>query len=178
MIKYCSKCGKPTISVTPDGDDRLRDICSVCKTVHYENPKVVVGCIARWGEKILMCRRAIEPRYGRWTLPAGFLEIGETVAEGAQRETLEEACARATHLEPYALYNLTFVGQVYIMFLARLADTDFGPGPESLSVRLFREEVIPWDDIAFKVVEKTLKKYFRDRKTGEFGFTMEDISPS
>lgn len=164
--------------MAPNGDDRLRDVCSVCKTIHYENPKVVVGCIPQWEDKILMCQRAIEPRYGKWTLPAGFLEIGETVIEGAKRETLEEANARVNSLVPYALYNLAFIGQIYIMFIAQLSDPVFKPGYESLSVGLFKEHEIPWDDIAFKVVEKTLYKYFKDRKKGEFPFSMGDIQPS
>lgn len=177
MITYCSNCGNPTVTITPPGDDRQRQVCRNCDIIHYENPKVVVGCIPQWEEKILLCRRSIEPRYGRWTLPAGFLEIGETVAEGARRETIEEACARVDNLVAYALYNLSFIGQVYIMFLARLIDTDFKPGHESLSVELFNENDIPWDNLAFPVVEKTLKKYFKDRKIGTFPFFMGDISP-
>lgn len=178
MIKYCNNCGKPTIPMAPNGDDRLRDVCSVCKTIHYENPKVVVGCVPRWEDKVLLCRRAIEPRYGKWTLPAGFLEIGETVAEGAKRETYEEARARVIKLVPYTLYNLAFIGQIYIMFLAQLADTHFKAGHESLSVALFTENEIPWENIAFEAVKKTLKKYFTDRKRGEFPFSMGDIQPS
>jgi ADP-ribose pyrophosphatase YjhB (NUDIX family) len=178
MTSYCSNCGKPTVTVTPLGDDRLRQVCPSCKTIHYENPKVVVGCIPQWEEKILLCRRAIEPRYGKWTIPAGFLEIGETVAEGAKRETLEEACARVDDLVAYALYNLSFIGQIYIMFRGRLVDNDYKPGHESLSVDLFNENEIPWDDLAFPVVEKTLKKYFTDRKTGKFNFFIGDISRS
>jgi ADP-ribose pyrophosphatase YjhB (NUDIX family) len=177
MITYCSNCGNPTVTIKPPGDDRLRQVCRNCDIIHYENPKVVVGCIPQWEEKILLCRRSIEPRYGRWTLPAGFLEIGETVAEGARRETIEEACARVDDLVAYALYNLSFIGQIYIMFLARLIDTDFKPGHESLSVELFNENDIPWDNLAFPVVEKTLKKYFKDRKIGKFPFFMGDISP-
>jgi ADP-ribose pyrophosphatase YjhB (NUDIX family) len=177
MITYCSNCGNPTVTIKPPGDDRLRQVCRNCDIIHYENPKVVVGCIPQWEEKILLCRRSIEPRYGRWTLPAGFLEIGETVAEGARRETIEEACARVDDLVAYALYNLSFIGQIYIMFLARLIDTDFKPGHESLSVELFNENDIPWDNLAFPVVEKTLKKYFKDRKIGNFPFFMGDISP-
>ncbi len=178
MITYCSNCGKATVTRIPPGDDRLRQVCTFCNIVHYENPKVVVGCIPQWEEKILLCRRSIEPRYGKWTLPAGFLEIGETVAEGAVRETLEEACARVDDLVAYALYNLSFIGQIYIMFLARLIDTDFKPGHESLSVALFNENEIPWDNLAFPVVEKTLTKYFKDRKIGKFPFFMGDLSPS
>jgi ADP-ribose pyrophosphatase YjhB (NUDIX family) len=175
MIRYCNTCGNPTSTTTPPGDDRLRQVCHVCDTVHYENPKVVVGCIPQWEEKILLCLRAIEPRYGKWTLPAGFLEIGETVAEGAKRETLEEASARVDDLIPYALFNLSFIGQIYIMFRARLVDTYYKPGSESLSVALFSQDEIPWNDLAFPVVEKTLKKYFTDRKIGKFPFFIEDI---
>lgn len=178
MMYFCSKCGKPTVTEKPDGDDRPRQVCRFCNTVHYENPKMVVGCIPQWEEKILLCRRAIEPRYGKWTLPAGFLEMGETVAEGARRETLEEACARVDDLVAYALYNLSFISQVYIMFRGRLLDTDYQPGNESLTVELFRENEIPWIDLAFPVVEKTLKKFFRDRKIGKFPFFMGDINPS
>jgi len=177
MITYCSNCGNPTVTIKPPGDDRLRQVCRHCDIIHYENPKVVVGCIPQWEEKILLCRRSIEPQYGRWTIPAGFLEIGETVAEGARRETIEEACARVDDLVAYALYNLSFIGQIYIMFLARLIDTDFKPGHESLSVELFNENEIPWDNLAFPVVAKTLKKYFKDRKIGNFPFFMGDISP-
>ncbi len=178
MTNYCSSCGKPTVIVTPLGDDRLRQVCPSCNTIHYENPKVVVGCIPQWKDKILLCRRAIEPRYAKWTLPAGFLEIGETVAEGAKRETLEEACAGVDDLVAYALYNLSFIGQIYIMFRGRLINNDYKPGHESLSVDLFNENEIPWDDLAFPVVEKTLKKYFTSRKTGEFNFFIGDISRS
>jgi len=178
MIVYCSNCGKPTVTIKPPGDDRLRQVCPACKIIHYENPKVVVGCIPEWEEKILLCRRAIEPRYGKWTLPAGFLEIGETVAQGAMREAFEEACARVDDLVAYALYNLSFIGQVYIMFRGRLIDGSYQPGHESLSVKLFSEDQIPWDNLAFTVVEKTLKKYFKDRKIGKFTFFTGDIDPS
>jgi ADP-ribose pyrophosphatase YjhB (NUDIX family) len=163
--------------MVPDHDDRLRDVCLSCGIIHYENPKVVVGAIPEWDGKILLCRRAIEPRYGKWTLPAGFLENGETVADGAIRETIEEAGARLKNVEPYALYNIAYIGQVYIMFRACLADLDFSPGEESLSVALYSEEDIPWHEIAFPVVDKTLKNYFRDRKNGEFTFFMDDIHP-
>jgi ADP-ribose pyrophosphatase YjhB (NUDIX family) len=178
MIKYCNNCGNPTTTIRPQGDDRLRQMCHACHTIHYENPKVVVGCIPEWKEKILLCLRAIEPRYGKWTLPAGFLEIGETVAEGAKRETLEEASARVDDLIAYALYNLSFIGQIYIMFRARLVDINFKPGHESLSVALFKEDEIPWNDLAFPVVENTLKRYFMDRKIGKFSFFIEDITRS
>ena len=162
----------------PSGDDRLRFVCDRCEIVHYENPKVVVGCIPVWEDKILLCRRAIEPCYGEWTLPAGFLENGETVAAGAQRETFEEARARVEILAPYALYNICHVNQIYLMFRARLADDNFRAGSESLVVRLFAEEDIPWDEIAFRVIKETLKQYYKDRRTGRFPFYVADIVKS
>jgi ADP-ribose pyrophosphatase YjhB (NUDIX family) len=136
---------------------------------------MVVGCIPEWGDRILICRRAIQPRYGRWTLPAGYLENGETVSEGAEREALEEAGARLENLKPYALFNLTFVNQVYLMFRASLVDTNVEPGKESLQVKLVREDGVPWKDIAFPVMRETLVRYFKDREKGEFSFHLGDI---
>jgi ADP-ribose pyrophosphatase YjhB (NUDIX family) len=136
---------------------------------------MVVGCIPEWDSKILLCRRAIEPRYGKWTLPAGYLENGETVAEGAARETYEEARARLERLTPYALYNICIVNQIYFMFRARLVDRRFKPGSESLEVELFAEDEIPWEDIAFRVMQETLIQYFKDRPSGQFPFYMGEI---
>jgi ADP-ribose pyrophosphatase YjhB (NUDIX family) len=143
--------------------------------IHYQNPKMVVGCIPEAEDKILLCRRAIEPCYGKWTLPAGFLENGETVADGAKRETLEEAHARVAILAPYALYNICYVNQIYLMFRARLQDHNFHAGSESLEVKLFDENEIPWDKIAFRVIHATLLRYFGDRRTGRFSFYVDDI---
>jgi ADP-ribose pyrophosphatase YjhB (NUDIX family) len=136
---------------------------------------MVVGTIPVWGNRILFCRRAIEPRYGKWTLPAGFLENRETVEEGARRETYEEAGAKLGELEPYAVYNLTFISQVYLMFRARLLTPDFSAGYESLEVRLFEKHEVPWDDLAFPVIQKTLQHYFDDLKKGTFSFHMGHI---
>jgi ADP-ribose pyrophosphatase YjhB (NUDIX family) len=136
---------------------------------------MVVGCIAEWDQKILLCRRAIEPRHGKWTLPAGYLENGETVAEGAARETYEEARAKVEILTPYALYNICYVNQIYFMFRARLADQGFRPGSESLDVKLFAEDEIPWEDIAFRVIQETLIQYYKDRPSGQFPFYMGEI---
>jgi ADP-ribose pyrophosphatase YjhB (NUDIX family) len=136
---------------------------------------VVVGCVPLWQDKILLCRRAIEPRYGRWTLPAGYLENGETVAEGARRETREEAGAALHQLIPYGLYNICHVNQIYLMFRAQLAALSFSPGKESLEVRLFPEDEIPWQDLAFPVIEQTLARYMTDRPSGVFPFHIEDI---
>ena len=136
---------------------------------------MVVGTIPIWDNNVLLCRRAIEPRYGKWTLPAGYLENGETVAEGAIRETREEAGASIDRVQPFALFNLTFVNHIYFMFYASLTDSQVSPGEESLSVRLFPEKEIPWEEISFSVIERTLKYYFADRKKGCYSFHMDDI---
>lgn len=176
-MNFCSHCGNQLDYVVPRDDDRPRHVCPACNRIHYINPKLVVGCVADWEDRILLCKRAIEPRYGKWTLPAGFLEAGETVAEGARRETLEEAQANVEIIAPYTLLNLTFVNQVYIMFRARLIDGKFGTGSESLDVRLFEESEIPWDDLAFKTVHETLRLFFEDRAAGRFPLNMFDVSP-
>ena len=136
-----------------------------------------MGCVVEWKNKILLCQRAIEPRYGMWTAPAGFLEAGESAADGAKRETYEEATARVEIIAPYTLFNLTFINQIYLMFRARLIDGKFDIGTESLAVELFEEDEIPWDDLAFTAIHKTLRHYFDDRKTGDFRFRMGDLSP-
>ena len=174
-MKYCSQCGSRLSHRIPEGDERSRFVCDSCGTVHYENPKMVVGCIPEVEGRVLFCRRAIMPRKGKWTLPAGYLEKGETVEAGAKRETLEEAGASVEALEPFGLYNLTFISQVYLMFRGRLADGHFRAGAESLEVRLFREEEVPWDDLAFPVIRKTLEDYYQDRARGIFLFHTGDI---
>jgi ADP-ribose pyrophosphatase YjhB (NUDIX family) len=176
-MKYCSNCAAKLAFKIPSGDDRPRFLCHSCNTIHYENPKMVVGCIPEWGDRILMCRRAIEPRHGKWTVPAGYLENGETVSDGAKREAFEEARARLEKLTPYALFNLTFVNQVYLMFRGNLVDTNYQAGEESLEVQLMTEDEIPWDQIAFPVIRETLKLYFQDCETGHFSFHMGDILP-
>jgi ADP-ribose pyrophosphatase YjhB (NUDIX family) len=174
-MKYCNRCGASVILSIPAGDDRPRYTCNSCGTIHYQNPRVVVGCIPEWEDKILFCQRAIEPRYGFWTLPAGFLENGETVSEGAKRETYEEAGAVVHQLEPYGLYNICYVNQIYLMFRGGLVDLTFTPGPESLAVRLFTAEEIPWDELAFPVIGKTLTRYLQDRNHCVYPFHIEDI---
>lgn len=177
-MNYCSHCGGSVKFDVPLGDDRFRYICDACQTIYYENPKMVVGCIPEWENEILLCRRAIEPRYGMWTLPAGFLENGETVSEGAMRETYEEAGTRVEIIAPYMMLNLSFVSQIYFMFRARMLNLDYAPGKESLDVRLFKEEDIPWQDIAFSSIRETLKHYFNDRtRGGKFSFHIRDIVP-
>ena len=174
-MKYCSNCGQQVAYRTPPDDDRARFCCESCGAIHYQNPKMVVGCIPEAGDKILLCRRAIEPCYGKWTLPAGFLENGETAANGAKRETYEEARARVDIVAPYALYNICRVNQIYLMFRAQLKDHNYHAGTESLEVKLFSEFEIPWEDIAFRVINATLLQYFTDRPGGRFAFFMGNI---
>ena len=177
-MKFCSACGAPVELREPPGDNRLRHICTVCETIHYQNPNLVIGAIPEWEDgRILLCRRAIEPRHGLWTLPAGFMENGETTAEAAIRETLEEANAHISIGELYSMYNLPYINQVHLLFRSRLLDLDFSPGQESLDVRLFREEEIPWAELAFRPVRFTLEHYFADRKTGNFSFHTGDLAP-
>ncbi|TMH05362.1 MAG: NUDIX domain-containing protein [Betaproteobacteria bacterium] len=168
-MKFCSHCGSSTLRFRiPEGDALPRHVCEVCGTIHYVNPKIVVGCLPEWQDRILLCKRAIEPRLGLWTLPAGFLENGETLVAGALRETLEEANARVEIGELYTVISLPHISQVYMMFRARLLDLDFGPGTESLEVRLLREDETPWNELAFRTIGRTLRNYFLDRKLGAF----------
>jgi len=176
-MNYCSTCGARVELRVPPGDSVPRHVCTNCGTIHYENPKMVVGCIPEWENSILLCRRAIEPRIGLWTVPAGFMENGETTAEGAMRETLEEANAKVEILGLYALFNIPHINQVYMLFRARLLDLDFSAGAETLETELFEEERIPWDQIAFVTVRRTLKHYFNDRRAGEFHFHMGTVKP-
>jgi ADP-ribose pyrophosphatase YjhB (NUDIX family) len=169
VIKFCSVCGSDRIELrVPDGDALPRYICAGCGTIHYQNPKVVVGCLPQYEDQVLLCLRAIEPRQGLWTLPAGFLENGETLTVGAERETLEEANARVAVGDLYTVVSLPHIGQVYMMFRAHLVDREFGPGPESLDVRLFSEDEIPWEELAFRTIARTLRNYFVDRRLGTF----------
>jgi len=167
-MNFCSHCGEAVTLRVPEGDNLPRYVCDACGAVHYQNPKIVVGCIPEWEDRILLCKRAIEPRYGLWTLPAGFMENGETVQQGAARETLEEARAQVAVGGLYTLFNLPHISQVYMLFRARLETLDFGPGTESLEVSLMREDEIPWEQIAFPVIGESLKLYYRDRAAGRF----------
>ena len=174
-MKFCSDCGAAVSLKIPAGDSLPRYVCDACATIHYQNPKMIVGCIAEWENRILLCRRAIEPRMGLWTVPAGFMENGETTAQGASRETLEEANARVEVGPLYAMYNIPHINQVYILFRARLLDLDFSAGTESLEVKLFDEADIPWEQIAFATVRNTLTHYYTDRKAGEDRFHLGTI---
>jgi ADP-ribose pyrophosphatase YjhB (NUDIX family) len=166
-MKYCSHCGAEVELKIPPGDNLPRYICTSCTQIHYQNPKVVVGCLPVWEDKLLLCKRAIEPRYGLWTLPAGFMENGETTQQGAARETLEEAGARVEVRKLYTLFNLPHIDQIYMLFFSRLLDLDFSPGTESLEVSLFEDHQIPWNQIAFPVIKETLKRYLDDRNLEE-----------
>jgi ADP-ribose pyrophosphatase YjhB (NUDIX family) len=167
-MKFCSHCGQPNNKIIPTGDNRERYVCSICDTIHYQNPRIIAGCLPIHGEQVLLCKRAIEPRLGRWTLPAGFMENGETTEEGALRESFEEANANIDVDGLYAIYSLPQINQVHLFYRGQLSDLDFKAGPESTEVALFDEADIPWDDLAFAVVTKTLQHYFADRKTGQF----------
>ncbi|MES2562676.1 MAG: NUDIX hydrolase [Pseudomonadota bacterium] len=176
-MKFCSDCGAPVTHKIPPDDTLPRYVCDACGTIHYQNPRMIVGCIPEWEERILLCKRAIEPRLGLWTVPAGFMENRETTYQGAARETLEEANARVEMGPLYALYNIPHINQVYMLFRARLLDLDFHPGAESLETRLFDEADIPWDELAFATVRNTLRHYYDDRKKGSYGFHMGTIEP-
>lgn len=174
-MNFCSNCGQAVTYSMPPGDDRPRYLCRSCGMIHYQNPVMVVGSIPEMDGKLLLCRRAIEPCYGKWTLPAGYLENGETMSQGAEREAYEEARARIEILAPYALYNICYVNQIYLMFRARLIDNNFRPGSESMEVGLFAEDEIPWDDLAFRVIKETLRQYFKDRPSGLYPFYEGEI---
>jgi ADP-ribose pyrophosphatase YjhB (NUDIX family) len=182
-MKFCSECAHPVALAIPEGDNRPRYVCSHCDAIHYQNPKLVVGSIPVWEQdgqlKVLLCKRAIEPRYGYWTLPAGFMENAETTAEAAIRETEEEAGAHIEIGELFTLLNVAHVHQVHLFYLARLVDLDFAPGVESLEVELFAEDDIPWDDLAFPTIRTTLELFFADRvkmrEGGTYGFHSQDI---
>ena len=176
-MKFCSNCGAPVTRKVPPGDSLPRYVCDACNTIHYQNPRMVVGCIVEWDDRILLCRRAIEPRYGLWTVPAGYMENGETMHQGAIRETLEEATARVEVGPLYAIYNIPHINQVYILFRARLLEHDFRAGAETLDVNLFAERDIPWDQLAFATVRNTLTHYYTDRRAGEYKFHMGTIEP-
>jgi ADP-ribose pyrophosphatase YjhB (NUDIX family) len=176
-MNFCSACGQPVIQRIPEGDSRLRYVCEHCQTIHYQNPNIVAGVLPIWGSKVLLCRRAIEPRRGFWTLPAGFMENGETTDAAARRETVEEACARVGEMSLYQLFDLPHINQVHLFFRAQLADLDFAVGQESLEVRLFEEEEIPRGELAFRTVTRTLECYYRDRIRQHFPIGHEYLPP-
>lgn len=174
-MKFCSECGKPVILMVPEGDNRERYVCQHCTKIHYQNPRIVAGTLPIYENKILLCKRAIEPRFGYWTLPAGFMENNETTIEAAIRETLEEANARVDVHDLYTLLNVAHIHQVHIFYRATLLDLDFSAGFETSDVKLFSETDIPWNDIAFPTVKETLKFYLRDAKHQHFPLRTKDI---
>ncbi len=178
--RFCRHCGTAVdLRLPDDGDTRVRAVCPACGLVHYDNPLNVVGTVPFWGEHgeyVLLCKRNIEPRLGKWTLPAGFMELNETTAEGAQRETDEEAGAQIAMGELFTLMNVARVGQVHFYYRAQLLSTTFNPGHETQEARLFQEHEVPWDDLAFRTVRETLERYFADRRSGRFGFHAFDIA--
>ncbi|WP_338849503.1 NUDIX hydrolase [Massilia sp. W12] len=183
-MKFCSECAHPVELLVPEGDNRPRYVCAQCATIHYQNPKMVIGSIPIWEEAgevaVLLCRRAIEPRYGKWTLPGGFMENNETTWAAAIRETQEESGADVELRTLFALLNVPQVHQVHMFYLARLKNLDFCAGEESLEVRLFNHADIPWDELAFPTIRKTLKFFFEDYAKvqagdGDYGFHTHDI---
>jgi ADP-ribose pyrophosphatase YjhB (NUDIX family) len=176
-MKFCNACGATVELRIPADDSRARHVCTECDVVHYENPKLVIAAIPVWQEQILLCRRAIEPRYGMWTLPGGFMENGESTGDAAIRETLEEAGARIQLDGLYAMYSLPYIAQVHLVFRATLLDLDYAAGVESLEVKLFSEADIPWDELAFRPVRYSLEHFFAERKTGKFTLHEGELQP-
>jgi ADP-ribose pyrophosphatase YjhB (NUDIX family) len=174
-MKYCSACGHEVVYRVPLGDSRPRFLCERCDTIHYQNPRIVTGCLVHWEDRILLCKRNIEPRRGYWTLPAGYLENGETAEAGAIRETWEEARAHVELDDLYTLFSLPHISQVYMFFRGRLVAPEYAAGEESLAVELFRQDEIPWDELAFPVVRETLQHYFEDRTRERFEIRSRSI---
>ena len=175
-VKHCRNCGTAVVYRVPDdGDTKERGVCPACNTIHYENPLNVVGTVPYLGDRVLLCKRNIEPRWGKWTLPAGFMELGETTAAGAARETDEEAGAQFEMQDLLTLINVPRVGQVHLFYRARLLSDRFNPGTETIEARLFAEDEIPWDEIAFRTVKETLERYFSDRRAGHYTIHQVDI---
>ncbi|WNW11549.1 NUDIX hydrolase [Pseudomonas sp. DTU_2021_1001937_2_SI_NGA_ILE_001] len=177
-MNFCSHCGQPVALRIPEGDSRLRYVCDHCHTIHYQNPNIVAGCLVTVGDQVLLCRRAIEPRHGYWTLPAGFMENGETIEQAARRETVEEACASLHELQLYMLIDVPHINQVHVFYRGELAEGGFAAGVESLEVQLFDEADIPWDDLAFMTVRRTLECFFADRRKQHYPVHTQALPPS
>jgi len=175
-MKFCANCGEKVVRRVPPGDTLPRWVCDQCGIVHYQNPLLVVGSIPEYEDRVLLCRRAIEPRYGYWTLPAGFMENDETTGQAALRETLEESGAKVELGAPFTMISVPRVNQVHLYYRARVRELGFKPGEETLEVALLDEAHIPWQDIAFRTVNLTLKRWFADRAKGSFGFHSEDLA--
>lgn len=177
-MKFCSQCGAAVVFRVPEGDNRKRFLCESCGTIHYQNPRIITGCLAIWEDQVLLCKRSIQPRRGFWTLPAGFLENGETARAGAARETWEEAQAKVANTELYTMFSLPHISQIYLFYRAQLVDGVFAPGGETEAVSLFHEADVPWDELAFPVIRDTLQHYFRDRLDNHFNVHTGDIEMS
>ncbi len=176
-MNFCTNCGAPVALSVPQGDHLPRHVCTACHAIHYSNPKVVVGCVPEWEGRILLCRRAIEPRRGFWTMPAGFMENGESTRAGAARETFEESQARVQVEELVTLISIPDINQVHLLFRARMETAHHGPTPESSEVQLFHEADIPWEALAFRTVQHTLRHYVEDRRLGRRDPHLIDLGP-
>lgn len=174
-MKFCSNCAAPVAKRVPPGDSLPRWVCDQCGEIHYQNPKLVVGTIAEQDGRILLCRRAIEPRYGYWTLPAGYMENDESTGQAAERETREEAGAKIELGVPFSMISIPYVNQVHLFYRARLLELDFRPGDETLEVAMVEEAQVPWKELAFRTVSMTLKLWFEDRRAGAFGFHASEL---
>ncbi|GAB6068347.1 NUDIX hydrolase [Methylothermus subterraneus] len=177
-MKFCSYCGARVVRKIPPGEDRERFVCEACGAIHYQNPKIIAGCLPEWQGQILLCRRAIEPRLGLWTLPAGFMELGETLEQAAIRETWEEAGAKVAELKLYTVFSLPHVDQIHLFFRAKLLSDRFAPGPESLEAKLFATSEIPWQELAFSTIRRTLECFLEDRRQQRFEVKVEHLPPS
>lgn len=167
-MNFCSSCGYKVTLIIPAGDNRHRFVCESCGMIHYQNPNVVTGCIPEWDDRILLCKRAIEPRYGTWTLPAGFLENNESSMFGAAREAMEEANAEMRNMKLFSVFSIPHINQVYTMYRGVLHEGAASPGEESLEVKLVTEREVPWDNLSFPVIMETLKLYYKDRNSGKY----------
>ena len=174
-MKFCSNCASPVAKRVPPGDSLPRWVCDQCGEIHYQNPKLVVGTIAEKDGRVLLCRRAIEPRYGYWTLPAGYMENDESTGQAAARETREEAGAKIELGEPFSMISIPYVNQVHLFYRAKLLELDFQPGDETLEVAMVEESQVPWKELAFRTVSMTLKFWFEDRRAGAFGFHASEL---
>ena len=174
-MKFCSECASPVVVKIPEGDHLPRYVCEQCQTIHYQNPKVITGCIPLWEDKILLCKRGIEPRYGKWTVPAGFMENHETTQQGAVRETMEEAQAEVSELQLFGVFNIPHISQVYVMFYGQLVNDYHASTHESLETQLFSEHEIPWNELAFPVVHESLRLFFSDKKRNSLNVHFGDI---
>lgn len=175
ILNYCSHCGYNVSQTIPPGDNRPRHVCGRCGTIHYQNPRIIAGCLPVFGDRVLLCKRAIEPRIGYWTLPAGFMENGESTEQAAARETLEEACARVIVGDLYTVTSIIHLNQVQMIYRAELKTPEFAPGEESLEVALFTEDQIPWDELAFQTIRNALNLYFDDRRNNRFPLRHIDL---